>query len=467
MAAVRDHRRGSDDATSRGQIILVGGLALAVTLLVLAVVLNSAIYTENLATRGRGTAPTDVVDLRGDVEGGIGAVVEHANRANGGADYGTLQSAYDAALDDWGSMAARHAAVDGRSVSVSRSGEMEGTRIVNASPGTPFTPRTDPTTVDAFGNRGESYATPNWLVATDVRVRSFVLDDVALSSLASSTPGDPKGSGAFFVEVRDAADADAWRVAVYEDGGSLAVTVYDADAGSVVGTCSTGEPTALVDLTGGALNARPCDALDFLGDVTGLADVYYVNADDVAGTYELTVDRAGHGAGGTLKDAVDAANYGSQCAGPTYYDDPATGSPSAAAGLYSATVDLRYDDRSLTYDAAVRTAPGEPGEAATAPVLSSLTVTDTSVAGTEAGFDVAWTVADPDGDTVDVTVVLADLVDGTSTTRTYTGDGSDSFTEPGDDGHTYEITVTVDDGTTSRSVTETHLADGDQTGCAP
>ena len=45
---MRDHTTGGAD---RAQLILVGALALAVTLVGIALVLNSAIFAENLATR--------------------------------------------------------------------------------------------------------------------------------------------------------------------------------------------------------------------------------------------------------------------------------------------------------------------------------------------------------------------------------------------------------------------------------
>ena len=70
-----DLSRGSPgDAGSteddRGQLVLVAGLALAVVLLALVLLANTAIYTENLATREDGVGERDVLGYRASVVDG-------------------------------------------------------------------------------------------------------------------------------------------------------------------------------------------------------------------------------------------------------------------------------------------------------------------------------------------------------------------------------------------------------------
>lgn len=454
---------------SRGQMVLVGALALAVSLVVLAVVLNSAIYTENLATRSSEVGAGDAADVRTDVRAGAGGIVDYVNRVHAGDDFAALyaggSSHYATAVDEWRPMAGDHVAVSGRSLAVGDARAMEGTRIADDDAGTDFTPRT--AGADALGI---TYPDTNWLVAGQVEVRRFRMAEVPVGSLTSASPTDPlAATGVFFVEVRDTADGDAWRVAVYENGaGNVEVLVYDVDAATVVGTCSTPASPTTIDFTGASLGGEPCNPLGFLGDVDGLAQVYYVDAEEIRGTYELTVDRAGDDGGDPLKDRVDATNYGDQCSGPSYFDDPpgaGGGNPYAAAAIYSNTLDFEYASQSVTYDTDVRVAPAEPGPAATFPVVTGFTVSDVS-GGTDAVFDLSWTTAEPNGDSVAVEVRLRNLVDGT--TNTYpVGGGSATITESGDFGDSYRVTLVATDGSNSRAVTETHDVDGDDSGCPP
>jgi len=66
----------------RGQIILIAALALAVTFIGLALVVNSAIYTQNLASRGEVAGSNDALEMRAMVETNVGQGVTAANRYN-------------------------------------------------------------------------------------------------------------------------------------------------------------------------------------------------------------------------------------------------------------------------------------------------------------------------------------------------------------------------------------------------
>jgi hypothetical protein len=67
------------DLNDRGQIILIAGFALAVIFVALALVVNSAIFTENLATRGETTGGSDALIERHQVEESVTTIVENVN----------------------------------------------------------------------------------------------------------------------------------------------------------------------------------------------------------------------------------------------------------------------------------------------------------------------------------------------------------------------------------------------------
>jgi hypothetical protein len=133
-------------------------------------------------------------------------------------------------------------------------------------------------------------------------------------------------------------------------------------------------------------------------------------------------------------------------------------------------VELRYQDSRAESRTTARVAPAQAGDRLVTPLVTSLSVTDTS--GGDTSLTVDWTVEDPNSvlDTVTVDVNDRNDNDGVSDTTDVSGAGesaSDSYTytDPGDGGDTYDITVTVTDGSHSRSRTVRHTADGDNTGC--
>lgn len=66
----------------RGQLILITGLVIAVLLVAMVLILNSAIYTENVATRGVDKGGNDAIDFRNTVVEGAEEIIEKEN--NGG-----------------------------------------------------------------------------------------------------------------------------------------------------------------------------------------------------------------------------------------------------------------------------------------------------------------------------------------------------------------------------------------------
>lgn len=63
----------------RGQLILVAGLTVAVILVMLVLLLNTVIYTENLATRGTDSGGGDALEYRATVVGSVEELIGHEN----------------------------------------------------------------------------------------------------------------------------------------------------------------------------------------------------------------------------------------------------------------------------------------------------------------------------------------------------------------------------------------------------
>lgn len=452
----------------RGQLVLVAGLALAISLVAIALVLNSAIYTHNLASRY--DSPGDgVVRSNHDVRESAGANVQYANEEFAADGYDDIRSNYTDGIPDIEAAIAEDAAIHGRLLRVSHvdGSAVEGVRIVDDEPGgSNFTSRTN-----------ES----NWTVVKDAQVRGFVIqadaDATETNSLTEGTVlGGILGSDAFTVGFDDTGGGDSWRVAIYENGnsGEINATVRNIDTGDSW-TCNADGPVVDVDFSAGRIGSESCAPLLFVEELSKPYNISFINSKRISGSYRMVADGVVDGPAvttGAFTDRVDAANYGAHCGDAaggteqsTFYNASANTSeyPRVTPALYETAVDTTYDSDSVTYEGRHRIAPGETGDPPQTPVIRSFEVTDSS--GGDGNFTVDWNVTDPNGDSLTVDIVAEDDSGGT-TSMTDVGDsGTDELFDltPGNGPYTFNITAT--DGTNNRGAVQTHADDGDGEGC--
>jgi hypothetical protein len=316
-----DLTEGGD--ADRGQLLLIAGLSLAIVLVALALILNSAIYTQNLATRGGDlTDQSDVTGVRESVERGLRESVQQANRNYG--SYGTQEGAVQSDVVALSDAMRAYAAEDGRIVDVTYVDKTDGKRISQSS---------DAEFEDASDG-------DDWDVATDVGgagtdgegVRSF-----RMSVVRNQLVDTPLALAPFRIafdrnDDDDADDTGEWSVEIYDDGGTTVVDVYRQ--GSLYGYChdATGSRTS-IDLTNATVGGSHCEPLDLFVFLDGPYDIRYQNGDNVEGSYEMTVG--------------EPASPG---AAPVSPEDV----------LYSATVSVSYRTPDIEYETTVTAAPGEP-----------------------------------------------------------------------------------------------------------
>jgi hypothetical protein len=320
-------RRGRDDGGSpdedRGQIILITGLTLAVLFVAVVLLLNTVIYTENLATRGVDAGGAEAVEFRdGSVDDLTGILYREHRNATGNATDGFLASA-----DRYGRTVGEIRARDGVVADVR----------VNASTVEPGYFVAQNETDAGFQNMtAPDGTTTDWTVAGNAtEARNFRL---------TVDPGSLSGSaGTAFTVVADGTAAgtnETWSVALSNaTGGNLTVTVDNGTA-TVAETFAPGpDGNHTVDLTGGAVNGEPFAALVWAEGVqTGSDpfDVRYENGGEARGTYHLVVD-----------DRDDGASPGRPSR------------PYVVEGIYSVEVEVLHRTPGLTYGDTVRLAPGE------------------------------------------------------------------------------------------------------------
>lgn len=453
----------ADVDDGRGQLILIGGLALAVVLVALALILNSVIFTENLATRNVGSDVGDAAEFRGETRGSVAGSIQHVNDVYRGDDFTTLyQDEYRPVLRNSSARTANAKAVAGTSVDVDDVFGHPGTQIVddNESAHQTFTPR--------------SLSIVNWTVAKNVTFRRFRitakkggLAEVSLSSVKDALRNEQ--SVVFFVKFTDSQNRD-WYLAVWKDTSTSTMNImsYDKDTDTFSEVCSTSVNEATLEFTQQTFNGSHCNALEFTEEIDGKTTIQYWNGDLAAGTYRLFVDRAQE----SLRDVVNTANYDDQCSSETYYRASDNKSPYTAPAIYSSIVNATYRSSSAEYQGEIYVEPDPIGTNAVAPTVTTFDVADNN--GTDGNYTVTWNTSDPTNEPVTVALRMYDnssLLSG-SVVAEKTGLGPSGTEELDASSSLLASTNTVavfasDDKGNQRIAIQVHEDDGDDSDCPP
>lgn len=278
----------------RGQTLLVGAISLAVLFVTLALVLNTAIYGSSLASQATG-------DVRGGttiaIQHGVESDVEYfvADAVDSSTGYSTQRTQVAAAVDDVSDDYQRFYARSDRIVEVRVSGPVEGTLVERQTDG-------------QFTSLGD---------VQDANIRAFTID---VQSLSGSSP-------LFTMEFEN--QTSVWTVTLSESpSGSTTVDLVEPDA--TTESCTVGDSSPRVDVTGGTINGDYCPALDFFERIQGHYDVHFQNEGEIQGTYSLVTN-----------------------------DTSATGDITQQS-IYATEVGLSITGLDTNYTTTVQAAPGEP-----------------------------------------------------------------------------------------------------------
>ena len=308
------------DVDDRGQLLLVGALTLAVMLVALAVLLNAAIYTGNVATRDAGTGAGEAIEYENEATTMAAASIDAVD----GDTYAAVRGNFNDSVQGFSELAHTHSGASLAATNLTTVDMVNGSRIGQESD----------------RNFTDDNGVSNWTVAEDTQARAFRLN-VTQSSLATTA------DGAFQITFDDG--TDEWGVFLHTDGSNVVVTVED-ETDTEVGDGCTVDPgddgRAVVDITGGTVGGEDCPELRFFGNLSGSYTVEYVDtldgSEQVNGTYSLVVDR----------------QEGSLVTGA----DEDAGAPTVSPALYSADLTVTYQSADLLYQSEFRVAPGEAGD---------------------------------------------------------------------------------------------------------
>lgn len=464
----------------RAQLLIVGALALAVSLVALGLILNFAIYTENIATRDGNHDASEAAQYAAMTTESVGQALRHVNVDV--KDSSKQKSALDREITLLNEHHGRYGASDGSIVDIRTKNRVKGTRI-----------RQDDETRNFTDDAGVS----EWTLATGVGETTRFHQDIKrgglFEMLITQTKDDLRLNG-YHVTIRDSVngvlgdgDDEMWRVYVFQD--SLTDFVYltvqdpsetftgnpEAFADFITETCITRKPVVNLGLVHNEFGGDPnnpnddCAQLSFFeddpntptpeGQLSAEYKIMYNNTATVTGatkgTYDILVD----------KTPVDQSPYASVGSG---------NDPIAYEAFFRATVLTTYrsEDTSITTrrnTGPVASLTDFPGFN---PEIIRFEVTDTSTGGvsSKAEFEVTWEVEDRDANLQEVRLILTKKSDDDrkdSDTVTVSGDHAGPNTtilthSGGDDsGEIYFIrTRVIDQDGNVVSRTKEEAADG-------
>ena len=334
MADVNEHRgrrydgerRGGEVGTDRrdrgrGQLLLVGALALAVLFVALALLLNTAIYTGNLAARDASGDTTPAIEYVSAAQSAGTDAVYSVNRRNN-TSATELNRAFTATMDRWDDLAAHHRAVEGVIADVNVTETTNGTRIQQDDASRSFTNDTgaaDWTVVDGI---------------TSVRSMRFTVDSSTLTRIDDA--GNATTEPVFRTEIT--ADADTRSAYIYHNDTSDNPEVLVDDTNQTV--CAAGsvtDGTFVVDVPNESVGGAPCPALGGIGDDPDAIECR--NGDAAGGTYTMVVD----------EPPSSLSLFG--------LNSPGTGSPYWTDAIYGANLTVTYRAADLDYEATIEVVP--------------------------------------------------------------------------------------------------------------
>lgn len=319
----------------RGQIILIVGLAVALTFVVLTLLINTVIYTENLASRSTDIGGGEAIEYQQSAVTGVGGLVDEENR-NEYTDHENVRENVSAGIDEIDRL------VTLQLVQQSSSASSTNVTLHNGS----LLRQTDDARNMTSGGGGSPFSA-NWTLAKDISNTRQYSMTVSGDLEDTSSPE----TEAFAVVLEESSGVDTWELYVYNDSGSgvpkLAVK-NGTQSTPTRDVCSASVPSTIpftMNLTAGTVEGESCPTIQFAKGIQPPYDVKYRYGNRSAGTYNLTVNVTGS------SSEIEDGNFHDVGAGDSPYHVPA---------VYSTSFEVTYRTARITYRNRVRAAPGEP-----------------------------------------------------------------------------------------------------------
>lgn len=316
---------------SRGQLLLAGAFVIGLLLVALALLLNSAIFTENLTARGSAQdSGHTAVQLRADAKTVATESVVNANIRHN-SSHETLQRNLSSRIRAWNELNGRHEAVAGGLLNLSVSDTTNGTYVRQRT---------------ADRNLSSASGFGNWTVVSGAETPREYRLDIDPESLV-----DPEGNrsvenlteaGVFHVNV--SGPSESRQVFVYRNRTDEVAVTATAANGTLNSSC-VGTSTAdlvEVDLLNASVGDQACSPLSFFETMSAIDYVRHEHSENAEGTYTLVVD-----------------GDGAVVSGSSFNDPDAGVGPYASERINAAVFRLTYETNRLSYRTSIVVVPGD------------------------------------------------------------------------------------------------------------
>jgi hypothetical protein len=312
-------RRPPFGREERGQLILVGALALSFAVIALAIAFNGALYADTLAETEARTDLTVAEQLDREAARDLPQLLVYLNHRRPYPNTATLDATVTANVSTYARLVTE-ARLQERPgvVNVSLVNRSYGTRVVQATDG-PYT------------ESGTVSGDPGWRPVDDRRAIGW-----AVLNLDAANVSDATGADRFTVELTDA-DGDtatlylSRNTSTGDDSRTVDVeTVLSGGNGTAPQPCPSSQGRLLLDLQDGSSFGGGC-SFNLTGPLDGPYDVRFENGDAATGTYAF----------------VTAGSPPNTLAGGTFACPDPTG-PCNAPVVWEATAVTVYETRTTT-----------------------------------------------------------------------------------------------------------------------
>lgn len=306
------------DTDNRAQLLILAAIGLALLLVIMTLVLNTAVSGEiHVAQADESSAhERGAMQYQDSVERGVAGLIQSMNDSP--EAYQDFEEGLENELDAWEELAASEYERDSvvTEVSLLNVRYENETRIIHDDPDFNFT---------------DAQLTRNWTVAAEVTtVRTFQMNvtDGELVDTSECSSGDE-----CFTLTVEGGDGEMWSLEIFENDG---IVLRDSEEG----TDSTDSRTLSLNLTAGTCAETDCEFTSFTDYLEPPYNISYTNGHNSNGTYELVVTD-------TIEDDE------------RYSDDGSPRLEEEIVGIESAEVAIRYQSVVLNYETERWIAPGD------------------------------------------------------------------------------------------------------------
>lgn len=300
----------------RGQLILLTGLVIAIGFVALSLLLNMAIFTENLASRGTDTGAADALEFRQVSIDTVKTLIEEENEEKHPSHAAVYRNVTNG-TETYDEITSTRYAKASTVADISNLVVHNGT-VLRQNKSRDFT---------------DSSGAKNWTLAEDVH-------DTRRFELTFDAANETDGFNLSIV----GQSGNRWSLYVYNQSGvsneyNLEVkNGSDPNPPAVVCDSLLNDLPATVNLTNGSIGGSECSAIDFAKGVDAPYDIHFTWGNRSEGTFNLTVNTS--------------TTNGFQA-----YQ---SGQPFEIPVIYSGAFDVTYRTEQLHYRERVRIIPGEP-----------------------------------------------------------------------------------------------------------